>query len=115
MLFAACVAAHTATMTLKECHTAQREMGCERHFVRRTNASRYNFSGVHEGSRDAYRPVVGAGSAGNGEAGALLRNRIPKQDHNLARQIYRLNHVVATAREMDAHREIRAMAQRAKL
>jgi hypothetical protein len=44
-----------------------------------------------------------------------LRNRIPKQDHNLARQIYRLNHVVATAREMDAHREIRAMAQRAKL
>jgi hypothetical protein len=44
-----------------------------------------------------------------------LRNRVAKQDHNLARQIYRLNHVVATAREMDAYREIRAMAQRAKL
>lgn len=44
-----------------------------------------------------------------------LRNRAPKQDHNLDRQIYRLNHVVATAKEMDAYREIRAMAQRAKL
>jgi hypothetical protein len=44
-----------------------------------------------------------------------LRNRAPKQDHNLDRQIYRLNHVVATAREMDAYREIRALAQRAKL
>jgi hypothetical protein len=39
-----------------------------------------------------------------------LRNRVAKQDHNLARQIYRLNHVVATAREMDAYREILAMA-----
>ena len=44
-----------------------------------------------------------------------LRNRALKRDHNLDRQIYRLNHVVATAREMDAYREIRAMAQRAKL
>ena len=44
-----------------------------------------------------------------------LRKRAPKQDHNLDRQIYRLNHVVATAKEMDAYREIRAMAQRAKL
>jgi hypothetical protein len=44
-----------------------------------------------------------------------FRDRIPTQDNDLDRQIYRLNHVVATAREMDAYREIRAMAQRAKL
>lgn len=44
-----------------------------------------------------------------------LRDRIPKQDSNVDRQIHRLNHVVATAREMDAYREIRAMAQRTKL
>ena len=39
-----------------------------------------------------------------------FRDRIPKQDDNLDRQIYRLNQVVATAREMDAYREILAMA-----
>ena len=44
-----------------------------------------------------------------------LWDRIPKQDPNVDRQIHRLNDVVATAREMDAYREIRAMAQRTKL
>ena len=38
-----------------------------------------------------------------------FRDRIPKHDDNLDRQIYRLNHVASTAREMDAYREIRAM------
>src|SRR4051812_10932720 len=40
-----------------------------------------------------------------------FRDRIPKQDDDLDRQIYRLNHVVATAREMDAYQEFLAMAQ----
>ena len=36
-------------------------------------------------------------------------NRIPKPDHNLDRQIYKLNQVVAMAREAQVYREIRAM------
>ena len=31
-----------------------------------------------------------------------FRDRIPKHDDNLDRQIYRLNHEASTAREMDA-------------
>ena len=37
------------------------------------------------------------------------RNRIPKPDHNLDRQIYRLNQVVAMAHDNQVYREIRAI------
>ena len=43
------------------------------------------------------------------KAALYRRNRIPKPDHNLDRQIYRLNQVVAMAREDQVYREIRAM------
>ena len=42
-----------------------------------------------------------------------LRGRIPKKYRNIDQQIDRLNHVVKTAREMDAYLEIRAIAERA--
>jgi hypothetical protein len=37
------------------------------------------------------------------------RSRVPKLDHNLDRQIYRLNQMVAMAREDQVYRDIRAM------
>jgi hypothetical protein len=76
-------------------------------------ARRYVGAGVHEGGIVMLAILwLMLAALIMAKAALYLRGRIPKQYRNIDQQIDRLNHVVKTAREMDAYLEIRAIAER---